>query len=71
MKSVILVIWTYFYQARVRNLQREPPVSCNYQSLTGVSQQVTSFKEIDYEDKEKLQKEVDETKSQVRMQKDQ
>ncbi|XP_072494018.1 uncharacterized protein, partial [Notamacropus eugenii] len=51
-------------QARVRNLQREPPVSCNYQSLTGVSQQVTSFKEIDYEDKDKLQKEVDETKSQ-------
>ncbi|XP_072494022.1 uncharacterized protein [Notamacropus eugenii] len=57
-------------QARVRNLQREPPVSCNYQSLTGVSQQVTSFKEIDYEDKEKLQKEVDETKSQLRIERE-
>ncbi|XP_072494393.1 ankyrin repeat domain-containing protein 26-like [Notamacropus eugenii] len=57
-------------QAKVRNLQREPPFSCNYQSLTGVSQQVTSFKEIDYEEKEKLQKEVDETKSQLRIERE-
>ncbi|XP_072493226.1 uncharacterized protein [Notamacropus eugenii] len=57
-------------QARVRNLQRESPVSCNYQFLTGVSQQVTSFNEIDYEDKEKLKKEVDETKSQLRIERE-
>ncbi|XP_072494025.1 ankyrin repeat domain-containing protein 26-like [Notamacropus eugenii] len=55
----------YSEEARERNLQREVPVSGNYQAMRIVSQQVTSFYRRNYEEKEKLPKQVDETKSKV------
>ncbi|XP_072494014.1 coiled-coil domain-containing protein 144A-like [Notamacropus eugenii] len=56
---------TYISQARERNLQREVPVSSNYQSMRIVSQQVTSFYRRNYEEEKKLPKQVDETKRKV------